>query len=70
MSFAAVRPAGTQEEGVHKSPEEGGEGSFDLSEASLRDIAALSDDDPSVFAEAVKRAIAQSGFLPGFNQSI
>lgn len=55
---------------MHKSPEEGGEGSFDLSEASLRDIAALSDDDPSVFAEAVKRAIAQSGFLPGFNQSI
>ncbi|GHH66620.1 hypothetical protein GCM10017673_12460 [Streptosporangium violaceochromogenes] len=55
---------------MHKNPEEGGEGSFDLSEASLRDIAALSDDDPSVFAEAVKRAITQSGFLPGFNQSI
>lgn len=60
----------TQVEGVREGADEGDDGPFDLSEASLRDLTALAEDDASVFAEAVKRAITQGGSLLGFNQSI
>lgn len=59
-----------QEDGLHERVDEGDSSLLDLSGASLRDIAALSAEDPSVFGQAVKRALAQSGALLGFQQSI
>ncbi|GAA3701317.1 hypothetical protein ACFOY2_14585 [Nonomuraea purpurea] len=55
---------------MHERVDEDDGGLLDLSGASLRDIAALSAEDPSVFGQAVKRALAQNGSLLGFNQSI
>jgi hypothetical protein len=59
-----------QEECSPEGVDEHDGGLLDLSAASLRDIAALSAEDPSVFGEAVKRALSQSGSLLGFGQSI
>ncbi|NBE93053.1 hypothetical protein FE391_07705 [Nonomuraea sp. KC401] len=59
-----------QEECSSEGVDERDGGLLDLSAASLRDIAALSAEDPSVFGEAVKRALGQSGPLLGFGQSI
>lgn len=61
---------GRQEDGLHERVDEGDGGLLDLSGASLRDLAALSAEDPSVFGQAVKRALTQSASLLSFSQSI
>ncbi|WP_153260806.1 hypothetical protein [Nonomuraea phyllanthi] len=55
---------------MHERVDEGDGGLLDLSGASLRDLAALSAEDPSVFGQAVKRALTQSASLLSFSQSI